>query len=162
MSIRLATPTDVAGLEALATEAYSSYLPRFANGLRPAPMDADYASAVRQQQAWVAEEDGSLVGMLILVAESDHLLLENVAVAPDHQGRGIGRELLSFAETQARTSGFTTIRLYTNALMYENQRLYERLGYVQTERRREAGHDRIYYAKDLVAPLPDPQTEAEL
>jgi hypothetical protein len=41
------------------------------------------------------------------------------------------------------------VRLYTNALMVENQRLYESLGYVETGRSHEHGHDRVFYAKLL-------------
>jgi len=42
--------------------------------------------------SWPAAESGGAVrGVVVLVWEPDHLLIENVAVDPDFQGRGIGR-----------------------------------------------------------------------
>jgi len=77
-------------------------------------MTADYAQAARGAQAWVAVEDGQVAGFLVLVAEPGYLLLENVAVLPAAQGRGIGSRLLGLAEEQARSLGLSEVRLYTN------------------------------------------------
>jgi len=72
-----------------------------------------------------------------------------VAVLPWKQGHGIGRALLSFADAEARRRGLPAIELYTNVAMTENLALYLRLGYVETERREEAGFSRVYYRKDF-------------
>jgi hypothetical protein len=37
--------------------------------------------------------------------------------------------------------------LYTNAAMSENLALYPRLGYREVDRRRDAGFDRVFFAK---------------
>jgi GNAT superfamily N-acetyltransferase len=68
-------------------------------------------------------------------------------VAPDRQGRGIGRTLLDFAEAEAVRCGWGTITLYTHALMVENLAIYAARGYVERERRREKGFDRVYMEK---------------
>ncbi len=68
----------------------------------------------------VAEDDGALVGLLVLQPAGDHLLIENVAVRPATQGRGIGRQLMGLAEAQALARGLPEIRLYTNAAMTED------------------------------------------
>jgi GNAT superfamily N-acetyltransferase len=39
-----------------------------------------------------------VVGLIVLIEEADHVLVENVAVDPGRQGEGIGRALLAFAE----------------------------------------------------------------
>jgi ribosomal protein S18 acetylase RimI-like enzyme len=145
--LRRATADDADALARLATAAYERYLRRFPAGLRPGPMDADYRAAIEHGETWVADDDGGIVGFLVLVPNADHLLLENVAVAPGFQGRGLGRRLLALAESRARDHGLDVIRLYTHATMTENQRLYEGLGYVQTERRTDDGFDRVFYAK---------------
>jgi GNAT superfamily N-acetyltransferase len=49
-----------------------------------------------------------------------------MAVAPDFQGRGIGRALLAWLETRARQDGVTTIRL---AAREPSVGFYHRLGY---------------------------------
>ena len=43
-----------------------------------------------------------------------------MAVAPGHQGRGLGRELMTFAEGKAAAYGLPEVRLNTNEKMHEN------------------------------------------
>ena len=66
-------------------------------------------------------------------------MVENVAVAPAFQGRGLGRRLMMHAETLAAGSGRTEIRLYTNARFTENIALYRRLGY-RIDREEQLAH----------------------
>ena len=148
--LRRAIRADGPVLADLARAAYSPYLDRLPPGVRPAPLDASYADAIDRDEVWVAEIDGSVVGLLVLVQQPDHLLLENVAVRPDHHGHGVGGRLLDLAEERASAHALTAVRLYTHALMTENQRIYERRGYVVTARRQD-GFDRVFYEKRLTA-----------
>ncbi|MBV9831109.1 MAG: GNAT family N-acetyltransferase, partial [Marmoricola sp.] len=61
----------------------------------------------------------------------------------------MGRALLTLAEDRARAQGHARLRLFTNAAMVENQRLYERLGYVETHRAEDRGFARVFYEKAL-------------
>jgi ribosomal protein S18 acetylase RimI-like enzyme len=146
--VRHAVAADVPALEAVAVEAYSVYLPRMA-GQRPGPIDADYAALVGSAEVRVATVDGDVAGFMVLVPGQDHLLLDNVAVRPSQQGHGLGRRLLALAEERAREAGTGVVRLYTHVSMVENQRLYERLGYVETGRRADDGLARVFYEKHL-------------
>ena len=146
---RRAASEDAPRLADIAAAAYGVYLPRLPEGVRPAPLDADYAAAIRDHEVWVALVGSSIAGYLVLIPAADSLLLENVAVDPGYQGTGVGRMLLGLAEERAGAHGVATIRLYTHAVMIENQRLYERLGYVQTERRRDGIFERVFYEKRL-------------
>ena len=148
--VRRATPADAPRMAHVAEAAYSPYLERM-DGARPGPLDADYAAAVTDTEAWVVERGGEVVAFLLLVAEDDALLLDNVAVLPSHHGTGIGRALLTLAEGRARACGLARIRLLTHVTMVENQRLYERLGYVETHRGGDGGLVRVFYAKSLAA-----------
>jgi ribosomal protein S18 acetylase RimI-like enzyme len=85
----------------------------------------------------------------VLLPKPDHLLLDNIAVAPERQGLGLGRRLLAFAEAEALRHGYREIRLYTHQTMIENQRLYAAIGYRETGRRTEAGYDRVFMCKRL-------------
>jgi N-acetylglutamate synthase-like GNAT family acetyltransferase len=145
--IRRATDTDVSALRAVATAAYQRYVPRI--GREPAPMIADYAQAARSGEAWVAEEHGEISGFAILVARADHLLLENIAVMPASQKRGIGARLMALAEDQARRLGLTEIRLYTNQAMTENLSYYPKHGYAETHRAEQDGFQRVFFTKHL-------------
>jgi ribosomal protein S18 acetylase RimI-like enzyme len=145
IELRPATYDDVPRLRAIAQAAYATYLPRLPAGVRPAPMDADYAAALARARVDVAEHDGALAGFVVTVPEDGHLLLENLAVDPVHQGHGVGRVLLTHVREQAVRGGLAAVRLYTHEVMVENQRLYGSLGYVETGRRREDGLDRVFY-----------------
>lgn len=153
LNLRRATASDAPLMRDVAEQAYSPYLSRM-HGLRPGPMDTDYRAAVADTEAWVAESDGEVVGFLLLVAEEDATLLENVAVLPSHHGRGLGRALLGLAEERAVSAGHARIRLYTHESMAENQRLYERIGYVETHRASEHGFTRVFFEKRLERSAP--------
>jgi ribosomal protein S18 acetylase RimI-like enzyme len=143
--LRRAHADDVPALIDLAERAYGPYVERI--GRRPAPMNDDYAEKVRKASVFVADDDERVVGLIVLIETPDHLLVENVAVDPDRQRSGIGRALLSLAETHAREQGLTQLRLYTNVVMVENIRLYTRFGYRETGRRVSSDFERVYFSK---------------
>ena len=78
-------------------------------------MEADYEEIAGSGEMWIAEDDGEVVGLIVLRDGGDHLLLDNVAVSPAAQGGGVGGRLLAFADDEATRRGFGQIRLYTNA-----------------------------------------------
>ena len=65
-------------------------------GTKPAPRMADYGSRVDFGQV-VDEHDAVLLRLLVLTVESDYVLMDNVAVAPEAQGTGIGIGGINFA-----------------------------------------------------------------
>jgi ribosomal protein S18 acetylase RimI-like enzyme len=145
--IRRATAADVAAVTQIVAEAYRHYIPRM--GRTPAPMLDDYAVRVSEGCVWVVEEDSAVRGVAVLLPKQDHMLLENIAVDPMYQDAGYGRQLLVFAETEAVGRGYSEIRLYTHKTMTENQRLYAKIGYLETNRGTEASYDRLYMHKQL-------------
>jgi len=128
-------------------DAYAMYVPRI--GREPAPVTVDHAGLVAAGRTSVVEADGEIAGVIVLIPGGDHLLVENVAVAPNAQGRGLGRELMAFAERRAAELGMAELRLYTNQLMTENLALYPALGYTETGRRVEDGFARVYFSKRI-------------
>src|SRR5262249_37906237 len=80
---------------------------RYAGRLRmpPKAVLADYVQVGRESETWLLESEGGCLGVLVLVPHADYLLLENVAVEPACQGRGLGRRLLEFAEAEALRQG---------------------------------------------------------
>jgi ribosomal protein S18 acetylase RimI-like enzyme len=141
--IRCATQDDFAAIQACADAAYHVYIP--AIGRKPAPMVADFEALISIQVVWVSDTDG----FIVMYPRDDALHVENIAVHPDAQGRGIGRALMGFAQDHARTLGLTQISLYTNAKMTGPLALYPKLGYVEIDRRVEDGFDRVYFTKTL-------------
>ena len=144
--MRRAAPGDAAAVRELVLRAYAHYPERI--GVRPAPMTADYGAEIAAKEVWVAEAD-ALVGVVVLRREADHVFVDNVAVAPERQGEGIGRALLELAAARARELGVPELRLLTNERMHENRALYAHLGWEETELRRERGFARVYFRKTL-------------
>ena len=127
MEMRQATAADAGAIRDLTRVAYAKWVPLI--GREPKPMMANYDEAVARHRFDLLYIDGTLAALIETIREADHLLVENVAVSPAFQGRGLGRKLMAHAELLAREQGFDTIRLYTNQRFAENIALYRRLGY---------------------------------
>ena len=127
LELRQAKATDAAAIRELTRAAYAKWVPLI--GREPKPMTANYDEAVTRHRFDLLYVDGTLAALIETIREPDHLLVENVAVSPDFQGRGLGRKLMAHAELLAREQGFDEIRLYTNQRFAENIALYRRLGY---------------------------------
>jgi ribosomal protein S18 acetylase RimI-like enzyme len=160
LSLRRAAGQDAGDLRALAVAAYSHYIPRI--GRPPAPMTTDYDKAVREDEVWVAAAGGAISGMIVLTRQPDHLLVQNLAVAPSAQGRGVGSRLLSLAEERAREYGVPELRLYTNEAMTENIAYYPRRGYTETHRDEQHGFRRVFFTKPVQALAADPVSRLSL
>ncbi|MCP4472236.1 MAG: GNAT family N-acetyltransferase [Gammaproteobacteria bacterium] len=145
--IRPARRTDLDAIKTCAVAAYTRYIDRI--GKEPAPMIADFAAAIDEEHLYVLEQDGEVRGFVVFYVRDDHVHLENVAVDPGFQGRGLGSKLIEFVERQARAEGYASVELYTNAKMTENLGLYPRLGYREFDHRHEDGFDRVYFIKAL-------------
>jgi N-acetylglutamate synthase-like GNAT family acetyltransferase len=65
-------------------------------------MTADYERAVIEHIIDLYEENSQLLALIEVIPRADHLLIENIAVHPDQQGKGFGDKLLHHAEDQAR------------------------------------------------------------
>ena len=142
VEILSAEVADVDAIGACVDAAYGHYVERM--GMKPGPMLDDYAEMIREHSVWVVRDAGAVAGLLVLIDKPDMLLLDNVAVHPGWQGRGIGKALMQFAEAEAKRRGYGAIQLYTHELMVENIALYQRIGYEIFERRKERGFERVY------------------
>ena len=106
------------------------------------PSEADGAPSV--WRAWLKASHTNTAAIT-----SSALPRPIIAIAPAHQGKGLGRCLLEYAESEARRQGFDSIYLYAQEIMTENLALYRRIGYVEYDRRVELGLHRVYLRKPL-------------
>jgi GNAT superfamily N-acetyltransferase len=127
VSVRRAKAEDAPDVRDLTRAAYAKWVPVI--GREPKPMTADYDSAVRAHLIDLLYADAELAALIEMIRAPEHLLIENVAVAPSFQGRGFGRILMAHAEQVAVSLGYGEVRLYTNKMFAENITLYGRLGY---------------------------------
>ena len=146
-SLRRATASDAAAALACVTAAFEPYVERI--GKPPGPMLLDYPALVEAGHVWVAELAGSVEGVLVQYETVDGFYIDTVATSPAVRGTGMGRTLLQFAEGEAVRRGFSSLYLCTNSKMTENQVFYPKIGYVEYDRRSDAGYDRVFYRKSL-------------
>ena len=148
-SLRPASAEDAGAIRSLTREAYSKWVPII--GREPVPMTADYAEAVRKHRIDLLYLDDTLAALIEMITEADHLLIENVAVAPAFQGRGLGRKLMAHADQVAASLGHPEVRLYTNRQFVGNVRLYQRLGYRIDREEAFRGGLTVYMSKPVRA-----------
>jgi ribosomal-protein-alanine N-acetyltransferase len=94
----------------------------------------------------------SLAGYCVLWVMSEHLHIQNIAVAFDHQRRGLGRLLLMEAIELGRRAGVGKACLEVRMSNRAAQRLYLSLGFKQVEKRKgyytRPSEDAILFEKE--------------
>jgi len=151
LTFRRANENDAETVRALTHAAYAKWVAVI--GRRPKPMNVDYEHAVRAHQIDLAYLDGELAGVIEIIPAADHLLLENLAVTPAHQRKGLGRRMMARVEALARARGLTLVRLYTNKAFASNLAFYQKLGYaIEREEPIKGGGTLVYFAKTLRNP----------
>ena len=149
-AFRRAIAADAALVRAISRAAYAKWVPLI--GREPWPMTADYDAALRNHRIDLLHQEGEVVGLVEMIPRPDHLLVENVAVLPEHQGRGHGRRLMAHAEAVAATLGHRVLRLYTNQRFAENIALYQRLGYLLDREEAVPAGVVVHMRKQLATP----------
>jgi ribosomal protein S18 acetylase RimI-like enzyme len=144
-----ATPADAPVVRQLVRDACAKWVPIL--GREPLPMLADYDLAVREHEVDLAYVEGALAALVEMILHPDHLFIENIAVAPAHQGRGLGKALMAHAEGRARTLGMAQLRLLTAHVMEGNIRFYQSLGFQIDRTEPFMGGFTVYMTKDLAA-----------
>lgn len=86
--------------------------------------------------AEVLRGEAGIVGYFIAMVGVDELHLLNVTVAPDHQGQGLGRDLLDAVQAHGRALGLATLLLEVRQSNERAQALYRRCGFVPVGLRR--------------------------
>ena len=106
--------------------------------------------------ALVTQEDGSSALAAFLVARHSppEWELENIVVAPEVRGTGIGKKLMDTLLVQARQTSSDAVLLEVRESNAAARRLYEKLGFRETGRRKayyaNPGEDAVLYSKILV------------
>lgn len=147
-NLRRGTLADSETIRDLTRLAYAKWIPLI--GREPIPMTVNYARAVVDHMIDLYEVDGEAVALIEVVPQEQHLLIENIAVRPDHQGSGIGALLLSHAETIARSLHLAKLRLYTNAAFVSNIEFYSRRGFEEFGRETLAVGGVVVHMKKMI------------
>lgn len=81
-------------------------------------------------------QNSQIVGFVICQTVLDEATLFNIAVAPEMQGRGIGKSLLLELIKQLKERGITALWLEVRESNFKAQKLYENLGFNQVDIRK--------------------------
>ncbi|MGF9565225.1 GNAT family N-acetyltransferase [Neorhizobium sp. JUb45] len=100
------------------------------------------AYKAKDEIAFVAIDDGKLVGCVFCKPEAEFLYVGKLAIAPAFQGKGLGRKLLAKAEDVARDRKLPALRLETRIELVGNHATFGRWGFEKTAENRHAGFDR--------------------
>ena len=149
MRIRVATADDLAAVGACADRAFlPNTLPvrHIAEG-----HDEDLLDQIRRQNLHVISEgsDSTIVGFISLLPIADHMFVESIAVLPEHQNKGLGTRLLTFAEQEAAHRGLASVRLFAKQKTIDGFAFYKYRGYRETDRCDGDGFPRVFYSKDV-------------
>jgi [ribosomal protein S18]-alanine N-acetyltransferase len=104
---------------------------------------------------WVIEEQGQVVGFIIMMMQLGEGHILNVCVHPDAQHRGLGHQLVSHVLKIAKLKGIGIAFLEVRRSNLSAISLYKKLGFVEMGERKDyyatkkGREDAILYAKDL-------------
>ncbi len=112
---------------------------------------ADFATVhdPERERAWIAALDDRPVGCVFCVRRDEHTAqLRLLLVEADARGHGVGSALVDVCIDFATDAGYRDLVLWTNDILHEARRIYERRGFVLVE---SAPHDK--FGEGLVGQL---------
>lgn len=132
LHIRPASPEDDTATEQIEIAADVLLIERFAATDWPPPTNAKDRGTTPGFVLVAEEVEGPVVGFVhVLVIDGHHL--EQLSVHPSHGRRGIGRELIEAALSEARERGYTQVTLRTYADVPWNAPFYASCGFTESK-----------------------------
>jgi GNAT superfamily N-acetyltransferase len=106
------------------------------------PQEKDFMNDIHQGDLYVSERDGRLVAFICVnklepaeyrglnwSSTKDVMVIHRMAVAPEYRRKGVGRELMTFAEDLAQKRTIDYIKTDTNSINEKMKALFTKCGY---------------------------------
>jgi ribosomal protein S18 acetylase RimI-like enzyme len=153
MHIRAATVTDLASIVRCADLAFATFA-----GLsdkRDVKLEDSLRSRILERSIHLICDEAQVLGYISLWPAADQMFIDTLAVLPKHHCRGLGSQLLAFADRETLRLGLDSINLFTKATIAENLAFYRHRGYRETSRCDDDGFCRVFYSKSIARKLRD-------
>jgi ribosomal protein S18 acetylase RimI-like enzyme len=96
-------------------------------------------------EVFLAEDDGKEVGYIMFKVEGDSGYIDDVVVAKEEQGKGVGRALVTYAESVAKSQECYLMKTdtteNTNGIPWKSYDFWLRMGYQDTGERIPTAYD---------------------
>lgn len=112
--------------------------PSSAHRLTPAAL----AEKAANELCFVVRKGKRLVGCVFVAERSNVLYIGKLAVDPNEQGSGIGRQLIAAVEDHAVRIGRPVLELETRVELTGNHAFFSHMGFIEVARTAHAGYDR--------------------
>jgi ribosomal protein S18 acetylase RimI-like enzyme len=89
--------------------------------------------ALERDAVFVARVEGSVAGYVAISSEAEALRIEQLLVAPHHEGEGVGHRLLAYAEGYAISTGARAVQVIVEEDNEQAIAFYRRSGFVPVE-----------------------------
>jgi ribosomal protein S18 acetylase RimI-like enzyme len=141
--LRAATAADAPAIAAAIAASFEQYRGKLApeSGAFRETAEGIAAELARDSGAILAEQDGKVLGCVMVKIVDGDLYFGRLSVVPAARGRGIARKLIEAVEDEARRRELPGVRLGVRVVLTENQRLFASFGYVETSREAHEGFD---------------------
>jgi ribosomal protein S18 acetylase RimI-like enzyme len=99
----------------------------------PGWSDERVLEVLKHDVIFVARQKGRPAGYVALRRDDGTIVVEQLFVAPGHEGRGIGHQLLAYAEGYAIAERAQSLRIVVEDANQQAQSFYRRSGFVPIE-----------------------------
>ena len=88
---------------------------------------------------FILEEDGAPIGFVNLMtifsvwSHGKALILDDLFIKEEHQGKGYGKEVMAYVETYANENGYKRLQFQSEPTNPEAKSFYESLGFAATD-----------------------------
>ncbi|KJR48843.1 putative acetyltransferase [Desulfosporosinus sp. I2] len=123
------------------------------------PQEKDFVNDIREGNLYVSERDSQLVAFVCVnkvepdeyeelnwTSKNKAMVIHRMAVAPQHRRKGIGKELMKFAEDLSLQNNITYLKTDTNSLNEKMNVLFIRCGYTMIGEMSFLGKETPFYA----------------
>lgn len=132
--IRKAKKNEIEYIRKIIIEAFEPYrkyytVHAYRHAILLSPQEFEDRLKNPEQDVLVAIYKNEIIGTISLTYKEKKIFLQSMAVKPDYQSQGVGRNLLIEVEKLGKEKHFQKILLDTFDSLTKSQNLYEKFGY---------------------------------